>query len=229
MAVRALRRVRAVLAPRHHMREAFTELYERRGWLEPETVSGRGSTLASTRGVRLAIPALARELGVKSVLDAGCGDGHWFREMGLALELYVGVEVVEELARRNRECWGGEGRELVALDITRDALPCVDLIVCRDVLVHLKNHHVLAALGNFARSGSRYLLATTFTGDRERANVDGPLGGWRPIDLRRAPFSLGEPERLVSEADDVEDDRYRDKSLGLWRLRCAVSSGGAAR
>lgn len=228
MAVRALRRVRAVLAPRLHMRAAFTELYERRGWLEPETVSGRGSTLASTRGVRQAIPALVRELGVRSVLDAGCGDGHWFREMELELERYVGVEVVEELARRNRERWGGARRELVSLDITRDPLPCVDLIVCRDVLVHLKNRHVLAALSSFARSGSRYLLATTFTSDRERANLDGPLGGWRPIDLRRAPFSLGEPERLVSEADDVEDDRYRDKSLGLWRLPGAAS-GGAAR
>ncbi len=228
MAVRALRRVRPVLAPRHHMRAAFTELYERRGWLEPETVSGRGSTLARTRGVRQALPALVRELGVRSVLDAGCGDGHWFREMALELERYVGVEVVEELARRSRESWGGEGRELVSLDITRDPLPCVDLIVCRDVLVHLKNRHVLAALANFARSGSRYLLATTFTSHRERPSQDGPLGGWRPIDLRRAPFSLGEPERLVSEADDVEDPRYRDKSLGLWRLRGAAN-GGAAR
>ena len=179
-----LRRVRAVLAPRRHMRAAFTELYERRGWLEPETVSGRGSTLERTRGVRGALPVLMRELGVRSVLDAGCGDFHWFREMELPLERYVGVEVVEALAERNRVSFGGAGRDFVSLDITRDPLPRVDLVVCRDVLVHLKNRHILAALANFRRSGSRYLLATTFPG--ATSNVDGPLGGGgRPISCGR--------------------------------------------
>ena len=132
---------------------------------------------------------------------------------------------VEALAERNRVSFGGAGRDFVSLDITRDPLPRVDLVVCRDVLVHLKNRHILAALANFRRSGSRYLLATTFPG--ATSNVDGPLGGWRPTDLVRPPFSLGEPLARVSEAEDVEDPRYRDKSLGLWRL--GAVAGAEAR
>ena len=116
----------------------------------------------------------------------------------------------------NRERFGTPRREFVSLDVIRDPLPAVDLILCRDCLVHLKNRQIAAALRNFRRSGSRWLLATTFTGDRP--NEDAPLGGWRPIDLERPPFALGSPLRLLSEGESVEDAAYRDKGLGLWRL-----------
>lgn len=71
------------------------------------------------------------------------------------------------------------------------------------------------------RSGSRWLLATTFTGNRP--NDDAPLAGWRPIDLARPPFALGPPLRLLGEGESVEDAAYRDKGLGLWRLGAALS------
>jgi SAM-dependent methyltransferase len=212
-----LERVMFTLRPRERMRAAFARHYHARGWLEPETVSGRGSTLVRTATIRRELPALLRELGVRSVLDAGCGDFHWFGSMELELESYVGVEVVEELAALDQERHGGAGRRFVSLDVTRDALPRVDLILCRDCLVHLKNRQVQAALRNFRRSGSRYLLATTFTGPHP--NEEAPLGGWRPLNLERPPFGLDAPLRVIEEADSVEDPRYRDKSLGLWALR----------
>jgi SAM-dependent methyltransferase len=211
-----LTRAMLLLNPRRRIRDAFTRHYRLKDWLEPETVSGRGSTLSSTATIRRELPALLAELGIRSVLDAGCGDFHWFQAMEIELARYVGVEVVEELAALNRERFGNPRREFAALDITRDDLPRVDLILCRDVLVHLKNRQIRAALRNFRRSGSSYLLATTFTGDHP--NEDAPLGGWRPLNLERPPFALGPPLRLISERDTVEDQRYLDKSLGLWAL-----------
>lgn len=211
-----LRRALLALNPRQRIRAAFTQHYRSRGWLEPETVSGRGSTLQRTDAIRREIPALFRELHVRSVLDAGCGDFHWFQTLELELDRYVGVEVVEELAAINQERYGNDRRQFVSLDVTRDDLPRVDLILCRDCLVHLKNGQIRAALRNFRRSGSTYLLATTFTGDHP--NEEAPLGGWRPVNLKRAPFNLGPPLRLISERESVEDERYLDKSLGLWAL-----------
>ncbi len=211
-----LSRAALLFAPRRTVRAAFRRHFVRRDWLEPETVSGRGSALARTASIRRELPPLFAELGVRSVLDAGCGDFNWFRALELDLDRYVGVEVVEELVALNRERFGGPRREFVSLDVIRDPLPAVDLILCRDCLVHLKNRQIVAALHNFRRSGSRWLLATTFTGDRP--NEDAPLGGWRPIDLERPPFALGSPLRLLGESESVEDVAYRDKSLGLWRL-----------
>jgi SAM-dependent methyltransferase len=211
-----LRRALLALNPRQRIRAAFTQLYRSRGWLEPETVSGPGSTLRRTDVIRRALPALFRELQVRSVLDAGCGDFNWFQAMDLELDRYVGVEVVEELVAINQERYGTDRRQFVSLDVTRDDLPRMDLILCRDCLVHLKNGQIRAALRNFRRSGSTYLLATTFTGDHP--NEEAPLGGWRPLNLERAPFSLGPPLRLISERESVENELYPDKSLGLWVL-----------
>lgn len=212
-----LTRLLLAFNPRQRIRAAFTQHYRLKDWQEPETVSGRGSTLQRTAAIRRELPALFRELRVRSVLDAGCGDFNWFHTMETELDSYVGVEVVEELAAVNQERHGTGQCRFVSLDVTRDDLPRVDLILCRDCLVHLKNGQVRAALRNFRRSGSTYLLATTFTGDHP--NEDVPLGGWRPLNLERAPFGLGPPLRLISERESVEDERYLDKSLGLWVLQ----------
>lgn len=205
-----------ILAPRWRVRAAFTRHYERRDWCEPETASGRGSSLHRTAAIRRELPALFTDLGVRSVVDAGCGDFNWFAGLDVELDSYLGVEVVEALAALNRSRHGTARRRFAALDIIRDRLPSADLVLCRDCLVHLKNRQVAAALGNFRRCGFRYLLATTFTGDHPNRDVS--LGGWRPLNLERAPFSLGPPLRLISEADSVEDERFLDKSLGLWAL-----------
>src|SRR5262249_11416011 len=147
------------------VRAAFTRHYERRDWLEPETVSGRGSSLERTDAIRRELPALFTELSVRTVLDAGCGHFPRFQALERGLESYVGIDVVEELVAVNRLRYGTPRRRFVALDIIPDRLPRADLIICRDCLVHLKNRQVAAALRNFRRSGSRYLRATTFTGD----------------------------------------------------------------
>ncbi|HEV8629901.1 MAG TPA: class I SAM-dependent methyltransferase [Thermoanaerobaculia bacterium] len=218
----ALSRLLLRLAPRRAVRAAFTRHYESRGWLEPETVSGRGSTLQRTESLRRDLPLLFADLGVRSVLDAGCGDFHWFAALAVDLDSYVGVEVVPALAAANERAHGRPRRRFLACDLIRDPLPRADLVLCRDCLVHLKNRQVRAALANFRRSGSTYLLTTTFTGDHP--NVDVPLGGWRPLNLERPPFALGPPLRLLWEGETVEDARFRDKSLGLWRLQ-AGSAG----
>jgi SAM-dependent methyltransferase len=214
--VSLLSRALLLVAPRRSVRAAFTRHYERRGWEDDESVSGHGSTFQRTETIRRALPALFAELGVRSVVDAGCGDFNWFRALGVTLDRYLGIEVVEDLARRNQALYGDERRSFVSLDVIRDPLPKSDLILCRDCLVHLKTQQVVSALRNFRRSGSTYLLATTFA--ESRPNVDIPLGGWRPIHLEGPPFRLGEPVRRISEAESVEDARFSDKSLGLWRL-----------
>jgi hypothetical protein len=206
-----------LVAPRRSVREAFTRHYERRDWDEPESASGRGSSFKATAAIRTALPSLFQELGVRSVVDAGCGDFNWFRQLPTELDSYLGIEVVPQLAELNERRYATEGRHFASLDLIRDPIPRADLIFCRDCLVHLKNSQVLGAIRNFQRSQSTYLLATTFT--EPRPNRDIPLGGWRPLNLERAPFELGRPLRLISEADSVEDPKYADKSLGLWALQ----------
>lgn len=198
------------------VKSAFTRAYVLNLWEDPESRSGPGSTLARTEALRSQVPALFAELGIRSVLDVGCGDFNWFRTLDLGAIEYTGVDVVTELIEENRKRYGGPNRRFLPLEISTEVPPRADLAFCRDCWVHLPNAQVLAAIRSLRTSGAGYLLATTFPGHGE--NRDIPLGDWRPVDLALAPFSLGAPLRLLSEGRSVEDDAYTDKSMGLWKL-----------
>jgi hypothetical protein len=157
-------------------------------------------------------------LNVESILDAPCGDFNWMRNVlaGRALS-YTGVDIVEPLITANVRAYATGSCRFVCADLTRADLPRVDLVICRDGLVHLSFADARAAIANLRRSGSRYLLATTFV-DRS-ANADVPTGGWRVLNLEAAPFLFPAPLALIDEHCIHSDGIYRDKRLGLWDLQ----------
>jgi SAM-dependent methyltransferase len=207
--VTSLRRALGIRGPGAGV--VFSRVYEKNLWGDPESRSGRGSTLARTAVVRAALPALLDGVGAQSLLDAACGDFNWMARVDLCGVKYVGVDVVPELIERNRRLYGGEGREFILADITRDTLPKTDVILCRDCLIHHSLDNARAAVLNFRRSGSRYLLATTHPTVRQ--NIDIPTGSWRLLNLRLAPFDFPPPARLLTE------DGESGKCLGLWELK----------
>jgi len=94
--------------------------------------------------------------------------------------------------------------------VAQHVLPAADAILCRDVLTHLPHAMVADALENFRKSGSRYLIATTFARGR---NDPVRLGGWQAIDLCAPPFGLPPPRLLIPEGSSATG-----KSLGVWAL-----------
>src|SRR5206468_8081366 len=120
------------------------------------------------------------------------------------------------LVERNQRIFGDSERRFIHLDITRDYLPQVDLIFCRDCLVHFPLAEIANALTNFKRSKSKYLLTTTFT--EPRANTEIATGQWRPLNLQLPPFNFPPPLRLINEKCTEVNGAYADKGLGLWRL-----------
>jgi hypothetical protein len=204
-------RFRRVPAP-----TVFASIYHQNIWDGDESVSGRGSDLRRTATLIKALPTLLREIGAQTMLDAACGDFHWMKEVDLPVERYVGMDIIPELVAKNNEQYGDQHRSFMHGNLMQDDLPTSDVIMCRDCLVHLSYGDALQALKNFQRSGSTYLLATTFV-DRTR-NTDINTGNWRPLNLQQAPFNFGAPLRILEEQCDEDNGAYRDKSLGLWRL-----------
>ena len=218
---RIRRQVRTVVGsvPRS-TRHVFTDIWRRRAWGSAESVSGEGSTLAQTDRLRAAIPELLRRRGVRTLLDAPCGDFHWMKEMHLedgVIERYVGVDVVREIVEENRARHGVlRRREFLSLDIARDPLPRADLVLCRDCLVHLPLSTGVRVVENMRRSGARWLLATTYP-NLLVANSNIRVGRWRPLDLTLPPYSLPPPEEMILEGcTEIHD--HPEKSLGLFRL-----------
>ena len=213
-----IQRLRELLRPGGgRVREKFVAIYRENVFGSDESRSGAGSTMEQTATLRVALPALLGELGARSLIDAPCGDFNWMRHTPLNLDSYIGIDIVEELIRTDQEMYGSPKREFLCRDIIADPLPTAEVILCRDCLVHLTFDQASKAISNFKRSGSTYLLTTTFS-ERD-ANVD--LKGkdiWRTLNLERAPFNFPPPLRLVNENCTEGDGAYGDKCLGLWRL-----------
>lgn len=201
----------------HSRQQIFAGMYRRNSWGNEDSVSGGGSDLTQTRAVRRELPALVEEFGIRTMLDAPCGDYYWMNHVPLQLEQYIGADVVPELIEENKHRYGSATRRFTVLDICQDHLPAVDLIVCRDCLIHLPLQSAAAAVRNFVRSGSRYLLSTSYFGLVTRNKPLLITGNWRPIDLTLPPFSLPKPVRVINE-ETTEPDDFPEKSLGLWEL-----------
>lgn len=211
--VRVYRRIRDFKAARAttDLHRIFSQIYLDNSWGDPESVSGRGSTLARTEVIRRTLPSLLARVSAKSLLDAPCGDFNWMQHVDLTGVEYVGADVVTELIARNHLLHGKKGRRFVALDITNDELPKVDVILCRDCFLHLSFKSIHAAITNFKRSNSEFLLATTHVMVSEHTNIRD--GDGRPVNLQLAPFKFPLPVQLI-----VEDSEL-GKCLGLWRLK----------
>ena len=194
--------------------EVFTLIYAQNLWGVAESRSGAGSTLSETEALRTNLPALLRQLEVRSLLDLPCGDFHWMSRLDLTGIDYLGADIVAELVAQNQTEHGAPGRSFTRLDLLQDELPRRDAVLCRDCLVHLPNALVLQALRRIKASGATWLLATTFPA--QAGNPDIPLRLWRPVNLQAAPFHLPPPQMLLHEGNP--DTRYADKSLGVWRL-----------
>ncbi len=196
----------------------FTTIYRRNVFRGNESRSGEGSNLVQTEVIRREVPLLLGNLGVRTMLDAPCGDFNWMQHVSLPLDQYIGVDVVEELVAEDIRRYASATRRFLCLDIIGDQLPRADLIFCRDCLVHLNFEQALQALRNFQFSGAEYLLTTTFPGSKTNAEL-GSGDIWRTLNLERSPFNLPPPLRLINEGCKESDGAFADKSLGLWRLQ----------
>jgi hypothetical protein len=194
----------------------FDRIFNDNLWFGTESRSGPGSSLVQTATIRRAMPDLLRRLEVRSILDVPCGDGNWMQHVDLGLSTYVGADIVPEIVTGNRARFGTGDRQFVLIDMTRDPIPPVDLILCRDGLVHLSFDDAVRAVANFCRSGSTYILTTTFP--RHQTNAPIRTGQWRPLNLEKSPFCLPRPLEVINEDCTEGDGQFADKSLGLWRI-----------
>ncbi|MEO1167780.1 MAG: class I SAM-dependent methyltransferase [Pseudomonadota bacterium] len=195
------------------MKRVFTEIYENGGWNSPndESVSGTGSTLHWSRPLREQLPGLLRELNVRTLLDAPCGDFNWMKTVDLDGVDYIGIDIVPDLIALNRALYAGPVRRFEVANIVSDPLPAADLVMTRDFLLHVPNDAIWGFLENFIASDIRYLLATTYPQDSNEEIRR--VGSWRFVNLTVAPFNLPEPRRKLL---DTPPKRQQIRHLGLW-------------
>ena len=196
------------------MERLFTNYYVKNRWRHQESRSGPGSALSATIELRRQLRHWFAALGVRTIVDAPCGDLNWMSQLKYSFERYVGVDIAADAIQDLRARGFPPEYHFQRGDITTDILPAADVLLCRDCLVHLPYVMIETTLEVWKKSDFRFIFMTTFPA---HTNVDCQLGAWRPLNLQHEPFSLPEPLTLIPEYPSGKH-RYRDKCLGVWAL-----------
>ncbi|MFC3415157.1 class I SAM-dependent methyltransferase [Algoriphagus hitonicola] len=198
--------------------EVFSKIYKDNYWGSEESISGSGSDTIQTNVIIKELEKLFQDYQIKTLLDAPCGDFNWMNQVRLDGLEYLGMDIVEELIQKNQSKYQDRPNVIFQTgNILTDSLPSVDLILCRDCLVHFSLEDIHRALDNFKKSGAKYLLTTSFIKHQENPNIQ--TGYWRPINLQAAPFHLPEPILSIDEKCTEGGGKHRDKSLVLYEIQ----------
>jgi 2-polyprenyl-3-methyl-5-hydroxy-6-metoxy-1,4-benzoquinol methylase len=163
----------------------------------------------NTDRIRRALQPLLTELNTQTLLDVGCGDFLWMKEINLDCQ-YIGIDVVEDVITANDRVYASETRIFQKLDATIDALPKADTVLCREMIFHLCFADIWRVLANIKRSQAVFLIATN--DPSLRYNADIVSGDFRLLNLHRAPFYLPSPNL------SIPDDRLSPgRTLSVWK------------
>jgi hypothetical protein len=196
--------------------DVFNNIFQKNAWKGYESISGPGSDSFQTQEVVRHLPELLRDFGVGSILDVPCGDFNWMQHVDLGDLRYIGGDIVPDITSSNQRRFGNDKRRFAQIDLVSDKLPPVDLILCRDCLVHLSFGDVFQALSNIAKSDARYFLTTHFS--KQQPNTDIMTGQWRRLNFEQAPFKWPAPLRVIDEKNTEDSGRFADKTLALWAI-----------
>lgn len=190
----------------------FESHFTKNFWGSGGSRSGIGSEAIRAAPYRSRLEGLLERRRISSMFDAPCGDLAWMGKLleGVSDLEYIGADISPNLIREMRRTH--PTLDLRQFDVCIDVFPKVDVWHCRDCLFHLSFDEMWDALRNFALSEIPWALITTHR-SRWLRNEDIETGGFRFLDLEKAPFSLpAANEYLADYAPGVDFPRY----VGLW-------------
>jgi len=211
---------------------AFSRIYNHAEW-GTEARSGLGSKEATTREFRVFLEAFLQDHGITSIVDAGCG--HWptgyQRLMNWQGVHYHGVDIVPYVVNENLAHFGNvrvlEDRNLASakcdVGSACGVLPCADLLLVKDVLMHLPN----AAILDFLQSSinvhpSRYRMVMLV---QNAVPVSMPIRQMVDIEAGQLlPFNIAGPPFKANFVDIFHWQSDEPKVVQLWEAPNAVST-----
>ena len=123
---------------------------------------------------------------------------------------YVGYDISKNSIRLARENNQDEpNMRFEQLDLVDTVPPTHDVFMVRDVIQHLPLTMGVEALRNVVKSGSRYLIVSSYPS--QPRNVDIAIGGYYGNNVYATPFDV---LRLAQPLDSCENYDGRFRSMG---------------
>ncbi len=199
----------------------FQIIFRNNYWNEKETVSGEGSTLDNTENIRRVLPEILSELNIKSIIDVPCGDFKWMKLIINNMKVkYTGGDIVEDLINYLNIKYSNSNISFIKKNIIEDKLEYHDLLIIRDLFVHLPNREIIRVINNFIDSKIPYLLVSNYCDSNESTNPDIQMGFFRNVTLQKEPFNIKEDPKY--KIDDSTP--FIKRELCLWSREQIVNS-----
>lgn len=187
---------------------AFTKIYQSAAWgkdSEGNGTSGPGSIPNNAIPYLNFLADFLKTHNITSVVDFGCGDFQIGGSIDWGSTHYLGLDVVESVIKRNSEKYGSNSIQFQTLSGSYDTIPAADLLIVKDVLMHLplsEVHHLVSQFKKF-----KYII-TMHDVDRsgKNQNYEIEAGGFRPLSLKAYPFLLTPSESLYFDTCGVTKD-----------------------
>jgi hypothetical protein len=189
------------------MKQVFEDIVQ--NWRWKKHPCGPGSTLNYTEQLRNKLAPLLLKHSIHSMFDAPCGDYSWMCETALPDIKYSGGDIVEFMIEQNKLTYPNV--EFCVFDLTQDPIPKVDVLFCRDCLLHLSFEAIDHVLANISSSDIKYVLMSNWFEDAEN-HRDIDNGNSRYIDFTQPPYNFGPP------VDSIVDyvDGFPRREMMLW-------------
>tara|TARA_Y100000389_G_scaffold109333_1_gene106395 strand:+ start:294 stop:923 length:630 start_codon:yes stop_codon:yes gene_type:complete len=191
------------------LENSFDNVYKSKRW-GSKTLSGPGSTLASSKKLLVFLRKFIVENNIKKIVDGSCGDCNWI--MILLEEFpeieYIGNDISSEIIQINRNKFGKkyvfEQKDLLG----SDNIPDCDLFIFRHTMMHLSNENNLKIFDKMKDSDCYFLLTHhddiySNPKDTERIRLNPNFPGalcWKKMNMHKTPYNI-EKSLIVSQKE----------------------------
>ncbi|OHU82434.1 hypothetical protein BKN38_07185 [Helicobacter sp. CLO-3] len=161
----------------------FDTIYEANMW---GNGSGSGSNEILCKDYVAFLQDFFKKHDIKSVVDAGCGDWQFSKNIDFSGIDYKGFDVASFVIKANNAKYQKPNVTFTQYNGDFTTLPSADLLLCKDVLQHLPNAKIQEFVSILPKF--KYALITNDMGDKNNNDILPTYG--RTLDLRAEPFNV---------------------------------------
>jgi len=192
----------------------FTSIYKSKHWVrnpndlsnEFISVSGPGSNTHSEQYKNLIknFNIIINKYDIKSIIDIPCGDFLWIKKIIQEKKIkYLGIDIVEELIQENKSKYQNENIKFSTGDIVDfEIKEKYDLILVRDLLIHLDNTDITKILDNLKKMNVKYLAINNYEINKNRDVI---IGQHRQVNILIEPYNFPKP---IFSFNDYAKDKF---------------------
>jgi len=206
------------------LKEAFEHLYTSNLWTDRNAktglASGPGSTGRFVDDYCSLLSELIAQYSIRSVADLGCGNFNVGERISRMVDRYTGVDIAETVVINNTRAFANDHIGFLCADLTTGSLPGADAAIVRQVLQHLSNAEIQAALDNILKTYPLAIITEhVYQGHNLKPNVDIIHGPATRL-LKNSGLFIDQPPFSITDAKLARDIHYaQDEVLRTWVVR----------